>query len=172
MAQVTTTTLQNPNFLQPTGYKVVINRQRFANIEFFANSISHPSVNMPAAVQPARRANVYHPGDKLEFGELLINAIIDENMYVYQEIYSWMSALTQNTITPIDLRNASFDRSEYDISVLIMNSANLPVRKIVYKNAFPTDIGTIEFTSNSTSVEPIQMPISFRYDTFEFTDVI
>ena len=67
---VDNTTLQNTNFLQPTGYKVVINRKKFANLEFFAQSISHPDVSMAPAVTPFRQADAFQPGDKLEYSEL------------------------------------------------------------------------------------------------------
>lgn len=165
----TTTTLQNPNYLQPTGFKIVINRKRFGNLEFFANEVSHPSVSLSPAITAFRRSDTYQPGDKLVFGELTINAIMDESMYVYNEIYDWISGLVQENQKPQHLRAGLEDTSAYDISVLILNSSNIKVRTIQYKNAFPTDIGSIQFVSSTSSVESISFPITFRYDSFEFS---
>jgi hypothetical protein len=165
----TTTTLQNPNYLQPTGFKIIINRKRFGNLEFFANGVSHPSVSLSPAMTAFRSSDTYQPGDKLVFGDLSINAIMDESMYVYNEIYDWMSGLVQENQKPQHLTAGLEDTSMYDISVIILNSSNIKVRTIQYKNAFPTDIGTIEFASSTTSVESISFPITFRYDSFEFS---
>lgn len=166
---ITTTTLQNPNPLQPTGFKVVVNRKRFGNLEFFANSVSHPTVSLPPATTPFRRADVYHPGDKITFDELVIDAIMDEQMYVYNEMYDWLKGLVEENIKPQNLRAGREDTPAYDISVLILNSNNNPVRTITYKNAVPTTLGTINFTTTSGGVESIICPFTFRYDTFDFT---
>ena len=39
----------NKSFLQPTGFKISINRKYFPNLEFFAQSILHPAVTATAA---------------------------------------------------------------------------------------------------------------------------
>ena len=36
----------NPNYLQPTGFKIGINRKYFPNIEYFAQSIMHPDMSV------------------------------------------------------------------------------------------------------------------------------
>jgi len=165
----TTTTLQNPNILQPTGFKVVINRKRFANLEFFANTVGHPSVNLAPAVTPFRRADMFQPGDKLTFDELVIDAIMDEEMYVYNEVYDWMTGLVEENIKPRGVSLTGIDdTSAYDISVLILNSANNVVRTITYRNAMITSVGSINFTT-TTGVETITCAMSFRYDTFDFS---
>lgn len=164
----TTTTLQNPNILQPTGFKVIINRKRFGNLEFFANSVSHPSVGIAAAASPFRRADTFQPGDKLVFDEVVIDAIMDEGMFVYNEVFDWATGLVQENIKPQNLRSGLSDTATYDISVLILNSSNLVVRTVTYKNAFPTSLGSINFTT-TTGPEAIVCPFTFRYDTFSFS---
>ena len=164
----TTTTLQNPNYLQPTAFKVIINRKRFTNLEFFANTVSHPTVTLAATTASFRRADTYQPGDKLNFDELSIDALMDENMFVYNEVFDWISGLVEENQKPQNLRAGRDDTATYDISVLVLNSNNNITRTILYKNAFPTTLGTINFTTNA-GLEPITCPITFRYDTFEFT---
>lgn len=164
----TTTTLQNPNYLMPTGFKVIVNRKRFSNLEFFANTVSHPTVSITAAPLNFRRADTFQPGDKLNFDELSIDAIMDENMYVYNEVFDWVTGLVEENQKPQNLRAGLEDTATYDISVLVLNSNNNTIRTIQYKNAFPTTLGTINFNTN-TGVEPIVCSMTFRYDTFEFT---
>lgn len=163
------TTLQNTNFLQPTGYKVVINRKKFANLEFFAQSIIHPDVSMAPAITPFRGADAFQPGDKLEYAELTISAILDEQMYVYQEMYNWLVYLVQNSVKGASrLRPDPSESAYFDINVAVLNSNNNVVRNIIYKDAFPINIGSIEFTSTAGDVQGIIMPVSFRYTQFTF----
>ena len=63
----TVSTLQPPSFLQPTGYKLVVNRVRFPNLEFFAQSVNHPSINLAPAIQQFRGVDAAFPGDKIDY---------------------------------------------------------------------------------------------------------
>ena len=49
-----TSSFEGMNLLQPTGFKIVINRGRFKNLEFFAQSVNHPSVSLGVAEQSFR----------------------------------------------------------------------------------------------------------------------
>ena len=51
----TVSKFEGSNFLQPTGFKVVVNRDRFKNLEFFAQSLQHPDVSVSPAIQSFRR---------------------------------------------------------------------------------------------------------------------
>jgi len=168
---VTETTLQNSNFLQPSGFKVVIYRKRFANLEFFAQSVSHPSISLGQAQLAYRKTDLYEPGDKLVYDDLTIDCIMDEDLHVYQELLNWQtSIIDQKKKSPLS-RISSLteeDAQEYDISVIILNNSNIASREIVYKSAFPTSIGTMLLATNVGSVEPITLPITFRYNTFSF----
>ena len=51
----TTTGLANINLLQPTSFKLVVERKNFINLEFFCQSVAHPNIDVPAAVVPYSR---------------------------------------------------------------------------------------------------------------------
>lgn len=162
---VTQSTLQNANYLQPSGFKISINRKRFPNLEFFAQRVTHPSVSLTQAQVPYKRSDVFYPGDKLDFGEFSIDAIMDENMQVYNEIYQWISSLVQSP----DYNNPTLDedKSTYDMTVSILSSHNNVTNSIIYKNIFPTTIGTVDLNSQATGNDPVVVPITFSYTTFE-----
>ena len=50
LAELTGDPNQVPNstFLQPTGFRILIDRNNYPNLEFFAQSVSHPSISLPA----------------------------------------------------------------------------------------------------------------------------
>jgi hypothetical protein len=168
---VTTSTLQNSNFLQATAFKIVIYRQRFANLEFFAQTVSHPSVSLSPTQLSYRKTDIFEPGDKLIYDDLQIDAIVDEDMHVYAEMLNWQSTLIDepkaSNLNRFSKRTEA-DAQEYDISVLILNNSNVATREIVYKAAFPTSLGTLQLATNAGSVEPLILPITLKYNTFSF----
>ena len=109
--------LSNTNLLQPSGFKLVIDRKKFSNLTWFAQSVDHPSVGLPPANTSFRRlTEVPMTGDKLEFPEVSFNIILDENMAAYDEIYEWMKRLTQTKHTPQSESSEEAPPSECDIT--------------------------------------------------------
>lgn len=167
----TESTLESQNFLQPTGFKVVVLRKRFKNLEFFAQSVQHPDLSVAPAVAPFRGTNAQLPGDKLEYGTLTIEAIMDENMNVYKEMHNWLKDTVESKYkSPNTLTAANQDISVYDISLMVLSSHNNAIDTIRYKDTFPINIGTVNFQSTVDGVQYITFPITFAYTTFTITD--
>lgn len=167
----TTSTLESQNFLQPTGFKVVVLRKRFKNLEFFAQSIQHPDLNVSPAIAPFRGTNAQFPGDKLEYGALTIDAIMDENMNVYKEMHSWLTGTVENKYTaPSSLTSRDQDVTTYDISLMVLSSHNNTIDTIRYKDTFPISIGSVNFQSTVDGVQYVTFPITFAYTGFTITD--
>ena len=53
-----------------------------------------------------------------------------------------------------------------DLPLCIMSSHNNVNRKFVFKNAFPTSLGSIEFNVQNSDVEYAYVDVTFRYDYF------
>ena len=167
----TESTLESQNFLQPTGFKIVVLRKRFKNLEFFAQSVQHPDLSVAPVIQQFRGTNAQLPGDKLEYGSLAIEAIMDENMNVYKEMHSWMtSSVNDNYKTPSTLAVNDQDVTVYDISLMVLSSHNNTIDTIRYKDAFPISIGTVNFQSTVDGVQYVTFPITFAYTGFTITD--
>ena len=147
------------NFLQPTGFRVLIDREDFPNLEFFAQSVQHPNVASNPVDVGYRRTSVYLTGDTLEFGTLSMDVLLDEDMQSYSELYSWMKDV-------VEKKNSR--EKYYDMNVFILSSHNNVNKKFTYINSFPVDIGSINLTSTGTE-QFISFPITFRYDYFTFT---
>jgi len=167
----TESTLESQNFLQPTGFKIVVNRKRFKNLEFFAQSVAHPDLSVSPAIVQFRGTNAQMPGDKLEYGTLTIDAIMDENMNVYKEMHTWLkSTVEDNYAVSNSITAADQDLTTYDISLMILSSHNNTIDKIRYKDAFPINIGTVNFQSSVDGVQYVTFPITLAYTTFTITD--
>lgn len=159
--------ITNTNFLQPSGFRIVINRKRFPNLQYFVQGVSHPSVDIaPAQGSYSRLASVDQIGDKLEFGSVTFNIMLDEEMSGYSEMFDWMHRLVNENFVPKFEATATNPSSEHDITLIVLNSSNVEIKKITYRNAFPVSIGEISMESTAADPQPISVPVTFRYLNF------
>lgn len=158
------------NYLIPTGFKVIISRREYPHLQFYAQQVQHPALELPVVETPFKRiGGVPFPGDALQFGSLSMDVILDENMKVYEEIYDWMFRLVQQKHKPQEGRLfRTDDPSSYaDIRISILTSHNNANRQLKYVNAVPTTLGDITLAS-TTDGQFITFPVNFRFDYFEF----
>ena len=162
----------NKNYLQPTGFRVVIDRENYPNLEFFAQSVNHPDVSMTAPSVPYPRiGNVSLPGDTVEYSELSIQFLLDEDMTSYLELYNWFeSMVNENFAGPGARSSRNSDRvpTQADISVSILSSHNNQTKRVIYKGCSPTSLSSLQLTSIATSVEYLTFDVSFTFTGFEF----
>lgn len=168
MAELT----KNINYLQPTGFKVIIDRKKFGNLEFFAQSVSHPSVDISPAPVAYSRLNLHMAGDKLSFGSLTANIIMDENMTAYTEMYEWVKRLVQEkNTTKIDASNRLVGQDVYttavDITLSVLSSHNNIIKRIRYIDCIPTNIGSVDFQATTADIQYLTFPVTFEYSYFE-----
>lgn len=168
MAELTT----NKNYLQPTGFRVIIDRVNYPNLEFFAQSVSHPDVTLTGPTNPFPRiANVNMPGDALDYSELNIQFILDEDIESYVELYNWMEDIVNKDFVPQGSRTRRVNPevpTQADISVSILSSHNNQTKRIIYKGCNPVALSGVELTSIASTVEYLTFSASFSFTGFEF----
>lgn len=168
MAELTT----NINYLQPTSFKLVLDRTNYPNLEFFCQNVTHPGMLMTAVEVPYQKIQgVPFAGDTLTFNELSANIILDEDMQGYTEMYSWIRRILDTpTRTPIQ-RTASIIPTYADITLHILSSHNNTTKQIQYRECVPTSLGDIQFESTSTGDTFITFNASFRFSYFELKTI-
>ena len=85
------TPIDNRNFLSPIGFKFAL--KRAPGVAFFCNEANIPSMDLGIAEQPSYLRNIPTPGDKIEFGDLSIRFLVDEDLVNYMEIDKWIRGL-------------------------------------------------------------------------------
>jgi len=144
---------QNINMLSPTGFKLTINREKFANVEFFITTFGIPSISS-GEVQANFRNNIgYVPGETMSFDSLSLRFAIDEDMYNYTEIFNWIKANSEGT-------------ERHDMILSVMSSHNNVNKQFQFKDSFPTSLSGVEFSTQSSDVEYLQADVTFRYNEF------
>lgn len=160
----------NKNYLQPTGFKIVIDRKNYGNLEYFAQSVTHPGSSVaPIELPVSRITSVPLAGDKIDYGELSIDIILDENMESYIEMQGWLERIVNEGQVDENRFNSSVIPTYADITVLILSSHNNKTVQIKYNDCVPVNLGSIALASNATDVSYLTFTTSFRFSSFEIS---
>ena len=171
----------NLSYLAPTQFELLV--KKLPNTKYFATGVNIPSVSVAESLQTTRLgANVKVPGDKITFGELSINFIVDENMENWTELYTWMEQTTGST-DPEKFRSlvganrkadqpydgsGDYDAIYSDMTIVVTTAANNPNRYIRIQGAFPTSLGEITMdTTVAGGLSYVTCTASFQFTNFE-----
>jgi hypothetical protein len=150
-------TTLNKNFLSPNGFRLIIDRQEFADVEYFCINSALPTVSAASISQAYRNLQNTYAGDKVEYAPFDIRYMITENMENYISLFNWM------------VSNSNTEQMKYaDMTLNILNSSNNVIRQVRFADAFPVSIGQLDFHSQNTDVEYIIGDASFSYSHFYF----
>jgi len=158
----------NINYLQPSGFNVSISRENYPNLEYFAQAVSHPSIDVGAAEQSARRVRIPTAGDTVTFGPLDITFLLDEDMTSYEEMFNWMVRLVNQKQTNQEQAIAeAIPATEADIIVTVLSSHNNGLKQLKYYNCVPISLSGIELNAQQGAEIPLSFNVSFQCLQFE-----
>ena len=158
------------NYLSPVSFKIVVDR--LPNVEFFTQRVAIPTVSSVAPVVPSPLNAIYQTPDRIEYGDLDLSFIVDENMSNYEEILRWMEGLG----TPENLsQRAALDKTKYgarsDISILVENSARNSNILFTFTECFPTSISGVTLDVTGSDVIHPECSVTFRYTNMSFQKI-
>jgi len=174
------TPLSNRNFLAPTGFKFSLKRSPAA--AFFCNQANIPSMDLGVAEQPSYLRDIPTPGDKIDFGDLSIRFLVDEDLVNYMELQRWIRGLGYpESLKEFDdlekeaIITSSFANKGDDIysdGTLQILSSNLVAKfNVNFKDLFPVSLSTITFDATDTDVEYFTAEATFKYTIYNLTDL-
>ena len=83
--------IENRNFLSPSGFRFALRRS--PQVAFFCNQANIPDLKFGVATQPTYLKDLPVPGAKIEFGDLNLRCLVDEDLGDYMEIQKWIRGL-------------------------------------------------------------------------------
>ncbi len=173
--------IENRNFLSPTGFK--FNLKRSPGVAFFCNQANIPDLNLGVAEQPTYLRDIPTPGDKLDFGDLNLRFLVDEDLTNFMEIQNWLRGLGYpETVQEFrDLEKSGtipirdYVQSGQDIysdGTLQILSSNLNAKfNVKFRDLFPTSLTTLTFDATDTDIEYFTADVTFKYTLYELTTV-
>ena len=79
------------NFLTGVGFQFQL--IKYPKVSFFCQSATVPGISLPVATQSTRYNAIPHPGDEINFEDLNVQFIVDENMSNYITMHNWVRKL-------------------------------------------------------------------------------
>tara|TARA_B100000214_G_C23514926_1_gene422376 strand:- start:5 stop:499 length:495 start_codon:yes stop_codon:yes gene_type:complete len=157
----------NENYLEPTGFKLVLDRKFYPKTEYFVTSVTHPEVTLPGVAVPYKSITTYQPGERLQFGELLCNVILDENLVNYTEMYDILKETVQVNDINRQTRDVTQKPLDMDLKLYTLSSKNNANKEITYYDARLTSIGEIALESTRADIQYFSVPLNFEFNYFE-----
>ena len=174
------TPIENRNFLSPVGFKFSL--KRAPAVAFFCNQANIPSMDLGIAEQPSYLKNIPVPGDKIQFGDLNLRFLVDEDLVNYMELQRWIRGLgypeNMNEFRKLESETAvpaNFGRSGDDIysdgTLQILSSNLVPSFQVVFEDLFPYSLSTITFDATDTDIDYFTADVTFKYTIYNLTDM-
>lgn len=182
MAQMGCPLPPNLNPLSPTGFR--LNITKLPGVTFFCQQANIPDINLDPIPVGTPFSTSIVPGEILDFGALIVNFLVDENMANYKAIYNWITGLgfpqdyeqyqalansTDNTVQ-IGTRFGTQQGNYSDGILEILGSNNIGVQSIQFKDLYPASIGSLQFESNVDDIQYLTGTCTFRYTYYNFVE--
>jgi len=175
----------NPQFLSPVGFNFSI--RKLPNVNYFAQSINLPGVQMGETLIPSPFVNIPIPGDHMIFGDMSITFKVDENMDNFIELFNWIQYLgfpesfnqskqiydQPGTTSLTGLRNVQRTQRSLgeggvsDATITVLNSASNPNISIELEDCFPVSLSDIQFDVRNQDIDYIEATATFKFKLFK-----
>jgi len=163
--------LQNRNFLQPQGFRFQV--ARAPKVTFFGNAVNIPGMTLRTTVQttPGLK-DIPLPGEIIDFEDLNLRFLVDEDLQNYQEIQNWMRGLgfpeSLQEIYDLQNENSVLSREKTmniysDGTLTILDAMQNENFKVKFSDLFPFSLSTIQFDATMADTEYFTAEVSFKY---------
>jgi len=164
--------IENRNFLSPIGFKFSI--AKIPKVAFFSNSAKLPEIEAPTAKQATYTKHRPVPGDVLIYDIFKLRFLVDENLENYMSVHNWLIGLGFPD-SPQQFKDLTTDEDGIrdleqqfsDGSLYILNSNYRTQAIVKFRNLFPVNLTTLEFTATDTDINYLTAEVTFEYDIYD-----
>ena len=167
--------ITNRNFLSPVGFKFTLAKE--PTVPFFCNSARIPEITLSILQQPTYLKDLDVPGGKLQYGDLILRFIVDENMENYMTIHNWITALGGSGSLKeygnlLKSRDGIRDTKKAfsDGSLRVLNSSYKDVAVVKFSDLWPVSLTSLDFTATDTDINYLTAEVVFKYTIYDILD--
>jgi len=173
--------LTNKNFLSPIGFVFLLEKAR--KTSFLCQKAEIPSITLGKVDIPTRGMVSIPIEGNVQYGELNIEFIVDEDLRNYMELHNWIRALgvPQGDAVSTEAfknahRNPRIPTGQYkgyndyrysDATLQVLNNNNLVNFDVVFKDVFPVALSTMPFDVTGTDNDYLTATATFEYVLYE-----
>ena len=171
--------IENRNFLSPIGFKFTLTRAPKSS--YFCNKANIPELVLGTTAQPNYFRPIPQPGEIIEFGDLTITFLVDENLENYMEIQNWIRGLgfpergsefgelLDGGVVPVG--DPTDPQNIYsDGTLQVLGSNFTPKFEVYFNDLFPYRLTTLDFDATSTDVDYFTAEVGFKYTMYSILD--
>ena len=181
------------DYASPTQFKFQL--LKLPKVEYFCTSVNIPGVTLSNIDIATPLKAIPTPGTILDYGDLEMSFLVDENLENYREIHGWLTGLGfprdhKQAKTLVDAAKDRFPTggksdavadagkvvgspmplgpvfSDATLNVLTSkNTANIEVR---FSDMFPVSLSSLNFNQQANDVDYLSASVTMKYKIYEF----
>ncbi len=125
------------------------------------SGVTLPSIIMGIIFQPTSVRPIAIPGDSMEFTEISIQFLLQENFANWKAIVDWLFRLRN----PSEI---SLKREVIDIGIDVLDAKHRPIIQTTLIDSFPFSLSDVPLNVQIDDVEPNRFDVQFRTNGFEY----
>jgi len=154
-------------------------------VEFFCQSANIPSVSLGSADVGTRLNKIKNPGDELQYEDLFLRFLVDENMKNWYQVHDWMREIAtpystkefkyqRGDIESTNKREATYDYASAnnqwrcDCSLFVLSSNYRVVAEFVFRDAWPSSLSTLNFDASTPDINYFTAEVSLKYNYYDY----
>ena len=184
------------DYASPTQFRFSI--IKLPKVEYFCTAANIPGIALGQANQPTPLKDIPIPGDKLDYDNLNISFLVDENLENYREIHGWLTGLwfPKDTSQFRALQGAGADRYPTtsnvglnkelgstkkavqddgglysDATLFVLTSKNNTNLEVRFRDLYPISVSGLEYNQQETDIQYLTANVTFAYRIYEFATV-
>jgi|TARA_B110000503_G_scaffold135462_1_gene216138 hypothetical protein len=158
------------NYLSPISFKVIVDR--LPSVEFYTQRVNLPQLSMVAPQQASPIHNIFQTPDRIDYSDLDLSFIVDENMTNYEEILRWMEGMgTPQSSNQRAALVSSKHGERSDISIIIESSSRNSNLNFTFTECFPTSLSGVALDVTNSDIIYPECTVTFRYTNMVFEKI-
>ena len=184
------------DYASPTQFKFSISK--LPKVEYFCTAANIPGIALSNTTQPTPLADIPIPGETIQFSDLEITFLVDENLENYREIHGWMYGIgyPKSRTEFKDLVTQGLDRFPTvgkdatsravamdpgkpdvpqpigpifaDATLNVLTSKNTANIEVRFSDVFPQTLSGLNFSQTANDVDYLTASVTFKYKIYEF----
>lgn len=138
--------------------------EKSPELTYGTQSVTFPGISVGQIAVNHKNYKGYVPDNVVDYEDLTITFIVDENFKNYNFIYQRM---LENKFAQHSEIATVFD----ELHVFRLGSNKQPISDVVFHMAFCTNLSSFEYNVGVTDDDAIQCTATFKYQTFTINDL-
>lgn len=159
--------------------KYILSFPRISATQFFCQAVNIPGVSVTPTSQPTPFSDLPIPGDKLNYEDLNLEFLLDEELQSWRIIHDWLRGITfpeeyeeHKNLKRLSRYSGQVKNPQYaDAELIILSASNNPKIKIRFIDTFPVSLGAIQMDLRQDSSHIMSASATFKYSRYNIEEV-